>query len=154
MGPRMTRSGRMLVLAGGLALALALLAGLALPAAPARAGTANSGSGARTALSGTGGARLAQTTARTAPVPGSAPPGIDPAYVYAQLDYMVNHFQHREAGYLTGWLAHVNPLLKISCREAGTPGPRQRPRAAAGPGAFGSGVNRSADAEPGVEAQR
>ena len=97
----------MLVLAGGLALALALLAGLALPAAPARAGTANSGSGARTALSGTGGARLAQTTARTAPVPGSAPPGIDPAYVYAQLDYMVNHFQHREAGYLTGSAGHA-----------------------------------------------
>src|SRR6266704_2876725 len=97
MGPRMTRSGRMLVLAGGLALALALLAGLALPAwpalpaAPARAGTANSGSGARTALSGTGG----------------APPGIDPAYVYAQLDYMVNHFQHREAGYLTGSAGHA-----------------------------------------------
>src|SRR6202047_5297789 len=43
---------------------------------------------------------------------------------------------------------------EISCREVGTPGPGQRPRAAVSPGAFGSGVDRSADAEPGVEAQR
>src|SRR5258708_2537794 len=39
-----------------------------------------------------------------------------------------------------------------SCREVGTPRPAQRPHAAVGPGAFGSGVDRSADAEPGVEA--
>src|SRR5258708_12242505 len=55
---------------------------------------------------------------------------------------------------LPGGLAHVYPLPKISCREVGTPGPGQRPRAAVGPGAFGSGVDRSADAEPGVEAHR
>ena len=36
-------------------------------------------------------------------------------------------------------LAHVNPLLKISCREVGTAGPGQRPRAAVGPGHSGQG---------------
>lgn len=29
-------------------------------------------------------------------------PGIDPSYIYQQLDYMVTHFQRREAGYDTG----------------------------------------------------
>src|ERR1700730_4278484 len=55
---------------------------------------------------------------------------------------------------LAGGLAHVNPLLKISGPGGGHPRPRAAPRAAVGPGAFGSGVDRSADAEPGVEAQR
>lgn len=37
-----------------------------------------------------------------------AVPGIDPAYIYQQLDYMVTHFQRREAGYDTNLPPSVN----------------------------------------------
>lgn len=35
-------------------------------------------------------------------------PGIDPGFIYQQLDYMVTHYQHREAGYDTNLPATVN----------------------------------------------
>ena len=35
-------------------------------------------------------------------------PGIDPSYIYQQLDYMVTHFQRREAGYDTNLPPGVN----------------------------------------------
>jgi len=37
----------------------------------------------------------------------AASPGIDPGYIYAQLGYLVTHFQHREAGYRTGAAGHA-----------------------------------------------
>src|SRR5689334_4661415 len=39
--------------------------------------------------------------AERAPVVSAAPdvPGIDPDYIYGQLDYLATHFLHREAGY-------------------------------------------------------
>ncbi len=36
-----------------------------------------------------------------------ATPGIDPAFIYSQFDYLVTHFQHREAGYLAGSAGHT-----------------------------------------------
>ncbi|MDR2986115.1 MAG: hypothetical protein LBV34_14865, partial [Nocardiopsaceae bacterium] len=40
------------------------------------------------------------------PSPASGP-GIDPAYIYSELDHMVTHFQHREAGYRAGATGHT-----------------------------------------------
>jgi hypothetical protein len=34
-------------------------------------------------------------------------PGIDPGYIYAQLDHLVTHFRRREAGYLAGAGGHA-----------------------------------------------
>jgi Peptidase family M28/PKD domain len=34
-------------------------------------------------------------------------PGIDPGYIYSQLEYLVTHFQHREAGYRAGSAGHA-----------------------------------------------
>lgn len=48
----------------------------------------------------------AQPRAATSAALAHLTPGIDPAYVYAQLDYMVTHFQHREAGYRAGSAGH------------------------------------------------
>jgi hypothetical protein len=45
----------------------------------------------------TSGASAASAPARQQTTP--AVPGIDPNYIYQQLDYMVTHFQRREAGY-------------------------------------------------------
>src|SRR5215510_908624 len=59
---------------------------LALPAAMPAAGGASTGLG----------------HAVTAQPPGGATPGIDPAYIYSQLDYLATRFQHREAGYRAG----------------------------------------------------
>ncbi len=36
-----------------------------------------------------------------------ATPGIDPAFIYSQLDYLVTHFQRREAGYRAGSAGHA-----------------------------------------------
>jgi Peptidase family M28/PKD domain len=37
----------------------------------------------------------------------SPAPGIDPAFIYSQLAYLVTHFQHREAGYRAGSAGHT-----------------------------------------------
>jgi hypothetical protein len=37
---------------------------------------------------------------------GGATPGIDPAYIYSQLDNLATRFQHREAGYRAGSAGH------------------------------------------------
>src|SRR5262245_30880231 len=42
----------------------------------------------------------------TAHTPGAATPGIDPAYIYSQLDNLVTRFQRREAGYSAGSAGH------------------------------------------------
>src|SRR5215813_1503325 len=42
----------------------------------------------------------------TAHTPGAATPGIDPAYIYSQLDNLVTRFQHREAGCRAGSAGH------------------------------------------------
>jgi len=49
-------------------------------------------------------------------------------------------FGWNSPGSTPGGLAHVNPLLKISCREVGILGPGQRLRAAVGPGHSGQGL--------------
>jgi Peptidase family M28/PKD domain len=69
--------------------------GLALAAGPASGAT-----------SGGGAAPAALTRHRPAP-PAGATPGIDPAFIYSQLDYMVTRFQHREAGYRSGSAGHT-----------------------------------------------
>jgi hypothetical protein len=86
----------LLAVAGGLA--PTLIAGLA--------GTGLAGTGL--AGAGLAGAGLAGTASlSTASAAAGTPPGIDPAYIYAQLDYMVTHFQHREAGYRAGSAGHT-----------------------------------------------
>src|SRR5258708_17167601 len=46
-----------------------------------------------------GGASSGRQHAVTAQPPRGATPGIDPAYIYSQLDHLATRFQHREAGY-------------------------------------------------------
>jgi hypothetical protein len=46
------------------------------------------------------------TRHRPAPA-GDAAPGIDPTFIYSQLDYMVTRFQHRQAGYRSGSAGHA-----------------------------------------------
>ena len=61
--------------------------------------TGPAGPGANASFASAGLASTGQAAGRT--------PGIDPGYIYAQLDYMVTHFQHREAGYLAGSAGHT-----------------------------------------------
>src|SRR5258707_14317978 len=49
-----------------------------------------------------GGASAGVRHAVTAQPQGSATPGIKPAFIYSQLDYLATRFQHREAGYRAG----------------------------------------------------
>src|SRR5258708_38555419 len=65
--------------------------GLALTAGPASGGAADP---------------VALTRASAA-APGGAVPGIDPAFIYSQLGYMVTRFQHRQAGYRSGSAGHA-----------------------------------------------
>jgi hypothetical protein len=79
---------------------LAVAGGLAPTLITGLVGTGLAGTG----LAGTG---LASTAAPSiAPAAVGTPPGIDPAYIYRELDYMVTHFQHREAGYQAGSAGH------------------------------------------------
>lgn len=54
------------------------------------------------ALPAAGGASTGLGHAVAAQPLGGATPGIDPAYIYSQLDYLATRFQHREAGYRAG----------------------------------------------------
>src|SRR5258706_5362577 len=53
-----------------------------------------------------GGASAGVRHAVTAQAQGSATPGIKPAFIYSQLDYLATRFQHREAGYRAGSAGH------------------------------------------------
>ncbi len=53
-----------------------------------------------------GGASSGRQHAVTAQPPRGATPGIDPAYIYSQLDHLATRFQHREAGYGAGSAGH------------------------------------------------
>ena len=53
-----------------------------------------------------GGASAGVRHAVTAQPQGSATPGIKPAFIYSQLDYLATRFQHREAGYRAGSAGH------------------------------------------------
>jgi hypothetical protein len=53
-----------------------------------------------------GGAGTGPGHAVTARPPSGPTPGIDPAYIYSQLDYLATRFQHREAGYRAGSAGH------------------------------------------------
>jgi hypothetical protein len=53
-----------------------------------------------------GGVSTGLEHAVTARPTGGPTPGIDPAYIYSQLDYLATHFQHREAGYRAGSAGH------------------------------------------------
>jgi hypothetical protein len=58
------------------------------------------------ALPAAGGASTGLGYAVAAQPPAGATPGIDPAYIYSQLDYLATRFQHREAGYRAGSAGH------------------------------------------------
>src|SRR5260370_7917194 len=53
-----------------------------------------------------GGASAGVRHAVTGQAEGSATPGIKPAFIYSQLDYLATRFQHREAGYRAGSAGH------------------------------------------------
>ena len=53
-----------------------------------------------------GGASTGVRQAVSAQPQGSATPGIDPAFIYSQLDYLATRFQHREAGYRASSAGH------------------------------------------------
>jgi hypothetical protein len=74
----------------GLVIVLACT-GLALTAGPAARGAA----------------APAALTRPSTPPPSGVAPGIDPAFIYSQLDYMVTRFQHRQAGYRSGSAGHA-----------------------------------------------
>src|SRR5215468_8803450 len=81
------------------ALALALAAGSPTAASP----TAGSPTAGSLSVGGAGAGLRYAVTARS---PGGATAGIDPAYIYSQLDNLVTRFQHREAGYRAGSAGH------------------------------------------------
>lgn len=54
---------------------------------------------------------------------GGAAPGIDPGFIYSQLDYMATHFQHRQAGYRSGSEGHSGFALYWTQRMLGLLGP-------------------------------
>ncbi|HKR71310.1 MAG TPA: M28 family peptidase [Streptosporangiaceae bacterium] len=66
---------------------------------------------------------MAPGASGAAPAAAVATPGIDPGYIYRQLDHMVAHFQRREAGYRAGAAGHSGFATYWSSRMLGLLGP-------------------------------
>src|SRR5258708_36323732 len=94
-----------------------------------------------------GGASSGRQHAVTAQPPRGATPGIDPAYIYSQLDHLATRFQHREAGYGAGRARPPPPPPRPEREEEGVAPAARRasaPLPAPGPGRVRAGGHRAA----------